>query len=265
MEFTNKTLFNETTKQYLIDNGYDAAILRDANGDVINAKVLSEEQLIMADPVDALDVNGLDEFYHMKYTEDVRERGWANTIRTSGITEQWIVDLLTNEKMMYEIKHNRDTMLQAAKILQEKGINYVESILESDMEATAEIMAAGELLVEYYRTNGNESELYHAIELVAQNATNAGQAIQILSQFGKLTASGKVKFVKRELDKIRVPKLDKQLENKTTELKEKAKEIIENQVSFDELNNKFDEILDKVGEAEEIEKVFKNLLLRCIS
>lgn len=259
LEFTNKTLFNETTKQYLIDNGYDAAILRDANGDVINAKVLSEEQLIMADPVDALDVNGLDEFYHMKYTEDTRERGWANTIRTSGITEQWIVDLLTNEKMMYEIKHNRDTMLRAAQILQEKGINYVESVLESDMEATAEIMAAGELLVEYYRTNGNESELYHAIELVAQNATNAGQAIQILSQFGKLTASGKVKFVKRELDKIRVPKLDKQLENKTTELKEKAKEIIENQVSFDELNNKFDEILDKVGEAEEVEKVFKNL------
>jgi hypothetical protein len=218
--------FNDLTYKDLSDGGYDAAILVDVDGNPIKVRPITQQQLILAEPMEAMDFNELPEYYHIKETRDYKERSWGKTVRDMNINDPWIVDILTDTQFWYDVKHNTDTFLLAGKILQEKGIDYVEAVLDSGIEVTPEIEAAGLILIEYYRQNGNKSEFLNAMERVAINATTAGQIIQVLSQFGKMSAEGKINYVKREVEKLTTPKDKRIVEEKTKEIKEKTVNIL---------------------------------------
>jgi len=84
----------------------------------------------------------------------MEERSWGQTIRDANLTTPWLSELLTSNKFMYEVKHNEDTLLAAAKLLDEKGEEYVESRLLSDIQNDTVLFAASQMLTYKYMEDG---------------------------------------------------------------------------------------------------------------
>jgi len=166
-----------------------------------------------------------DIYYQIKNEPAMEERSWSQTVRDANITADWLREMLTDNKMMYAVKGNEDSMIDGARLIDEKGIGYVVQALGSDVEATSKLMAAGMILTHYYQESGDRASAQEMVGLVAKKATTAGQAIQILSYLNKQSPEGMLRFFRGEFDNATTNNQRAMLDKLTKKVGDAVKDI----------------------------------------
>lgn len=174
---------------------------------------------------DSWDTDDVNEYYQMKEDPDTKERSWGQTVRDAELTTPWLKELLTSNKFMYEVKHNEDTLMAAAKLLDDKGEEYVEARLLSDLDNDAVLFAASQILTYKYMEEGQRDRALKMIEKSAEKATSLGQAIQILSVWGRQTPEGMLRYAAKEFSNAMTDEQKQMIMNKTKALVEEFNSI----------------------------------------
>lgn len=175
---------------------------------------------------DSWNSNDINEYYQMKEEkQDMKERSWGQTVRDANITSKELKDLLTSERFMYEVKHNQDTVLEAAKLIDQKGESWVEARVLSDLDNDATLFAASQILTYKYMESGETDRAMILLDRTAQKATSAGQAIQILSVWGRQTPEGMLRDTISKFQKLMTEADKKSIRDKTQILKEEFNRI----------------------------------------
>lgn len=97
----------------------------------------------------------------------------------------------------YIVKPNKQTLARATAEINANPEAAVSRILGPDYKPTTHNHAVAMLLAEKARTAGNYDQMTNILERVSNEASNPGQAIQILSQWGKSTPTGIVKYAQK--------------------------------------------------------------------
>lgn len=171
-------------------------------------------------------------YYQLKNEVDLKERSWGQTVRDSDITSQELKDLLTSNKFIYEVKHNEDTILAAAKLIDEKGEAWVEARLLSELENDAVLFAASQILTYKYMETGEFDRAMSMLDKTAEKATSAGQAIQILSVWGRQTPDGMLRYTANRFSKAITEEQKQKVIETTNKLKTEF-----NKINQEALNN----------------------------
>ena len=189
------------------------------------------------------DVNDANIYYQLKEEADIKERSWGQTVRDAELTEQWLTDLLTSNKFMYEVKHNEDTLIAAAQLIDTKGEEYIEARLLSDLDNDAVLMAASQILTYKYMESGEQDRAMAMLDKTAEKATSLGQAIQILSVWGRQTPEGMLRYTSQAFRKL-ITDRDRQ------EIADKTKALTE---EFNRLNRQAIKDIDLVGIVKQVQ------------
>ena len=176
---------------------------------------------------------------------DVKERSWHQTVRDANITSPELRSILEDTHFLYEVKHNEDTILAAARLIDEKGEEWVEARILSDLDNDAVLFAASQILTYKYMQSGDTQRAIRLIEKTGEKATAAGQAIQILSWWGRQTPNGMVRYVANQFRNLMSEKDKRNVTGKTNEL------IAE----FNRINEQALEEIDMVGELRKVKEM----------
>lgn len=121
--------------------------------------------------------------------KSIPQRGFAESVQTNKKTPAEIKPEL--EKIRYEPISNAETMAQADKIIQTDELKALD-FAKNNADTTANSVSLK--LIEKYLDQGRFSEANDLISAVAPRFTKAGQEIQILSTYGRLTPTGAIKY-----------------------------------------------------------------------
>ena len=116
-------------------------------------------------------------------------------------------------------------MLGAAKLLDEKGEEWVYSRLMSDLQNDSILNGAATILLMKYQEENNYDRYLKLLDMTSKKGTSAGQAIQMLSVIGRQTPTGMVKLTMNEFDKAITGKDKEKVSKKSKELRAKLIEL----------------------------------------
>lgn len=123
--------------------------------------------------------------------------------KTPSMTARVMQDNLTPPQVSenlgghYIVKPNKQTLAKATQEINANPEAAVSRILGPKYKPTTHNHAVAMLLAEKARTAGNYDQMTNILERVGNEASNPGQAIQILSQWGKSTPTGIVKYAQK--------------------------------------------------------------------
>lgn len=113
-------------------------------------------------------------------------RGFIQSLRESDKPPQGFKEKLSGA---YRQISNEETVLAANKRIN-KDVEEAASYVLGNSRFTAEKAAVGQRLIDHYNSAGNYQRAVDIAEKVAEEATRAGQSIQALSLFDRLTPEG---------------------------------------------------------------------------
>ena len=150
----------------------------------------------------------MDQYYELsqkdlsKKEKQEKERSWGQTVRDADITSEELKQVLTDNKFMYQPKNNQDTLIAAAKWIEEKGQDYAEATILSDLPGNDLMFTAAQILTIQHMDSGNTDRAMVLNDAIAKKATGLGQAIQSLSIFGRQTPEGMLRYVSSRFNKL---------------------------------------------------------------
>ena len=209
---------------------------------------LDPNQIKATDNKGTWDATSPNMYYQMKevFEKDLLDgdyelSSWKETVENSDFTDPELVELLQSEQLYYEVMHNKDTMLAAAKMIDDKGQEWVHARVMGDVQNDAVVFAAAQILIAQYQSSGQYELAREMIYKTSEKATSAGQAIQILSQWNRQSAPGMVRMVAGQYEKLMTGK-DKENVNKfatglTEDINNINKGALQNIDITDTLNN----------------------------
>lgn len=219
-----REMFNEDgdfANKVIRELGYDGIIMEGSNN--INGKeivVFNPTQIKSADNRGTWDATDPNMYYQMKevFEKDLLEgdfelSSWKETVENSKFTDPELVELLQSEQLYYEVMHNKNTMLAAARMIDDKGKEWVHARVMGDVQNDAVVFAAAQILIAQYQSSGQYELAREMIYKTSEKATSAGQAIQILSQWNRQSAPGMARMVAGQYEKLMTGK-DKENVNK---------------------------------------------------
>lgn len=121
--------------------------------------------------------------------KSIPQRGFAESVQSNKKTPAEIKPEL--EKIRYEPIANADIMAQADKIIKSSESKALD-FAKNNTDTTANSVSLK--LIEKYLDQGRFSEANDLITAVSPRFTKAGQEIQILSTYGRLTPTGAIKY-----------------------------------------------------------------------
>lgn len=147
--------------------------------------------------------------------KSIPQRGFAESVQTNKKTPAEIKPEL--EKIRYEPISNAETMAQADKIIQTDELKALD-FAKNNTDTTANSVSLK--LIEKYLDQGRFSEANDLISAVAPRFTKAGQEIQILSTYGRLTPTGAIKYAQTLINQANKanPKLNLKLTEANTKI-----------------------------------------------
>jgi hypothetical protein len=122
-----------------------------------------------------------------------RERGFASTLKASEKTPQGFVEKLNTA---YRPITNQETIVGANRRI-DKDVEEATSYALGNSRFSADKAAVGQRLIDHYNNTGNVQRAVDIAEKIAEEATRAGQAIQALSMFNRLTPEGVLVYAQR--------------------------------------------------------------------
>lgn len=178
----------------IFKNIYDTATEWEYQGVSDVTVVFDPNQIKSVNNYGTWNVNDANIYYQLKEGPEIRERSWGQTVRDVSLTTPWLSELLLSNKFFYEVKHNEDTLIAAAQFIDKKGEEYVEARLLSNLDNDAILMAASQIMTYKYMENGETDRAMSMLDKTAEKATSLGQAIQILSVWGRNTPEGMLRY-----------------------------------------------------------------------
>lgn len=127
-----------------------------------------------------------------------KERRFAETLKESDKTPQGFKERL---KTMYTPQSNEETLAMANKRINQ-DVEEATSYVLSNERYTAEKAATAQRLIDHYNGQGNYQRAVDIAEKVSEEATRAGQGIQALSMFNKLSPEGVLVYAQRKAKKV---------------------------------------------------------------
>lgn len=125
--------------------------------------------------------------------QPLKQRGFAQTLNES---EKPPVGFKEKLKSAYQPITNEGTLAQANKRLS-KDVEESTSYVLGNSRFTAEKAATAQRLIDHYNGTGNYQRAVDIAEKVSEEATRAGQAIQALSMFDRLSPEGVLIYAQR--------------------------------------------------------------------
>ncbi|WP_028547241.1 hypothetical protein [Paenibacillus taiwanensis] len=134
-----------------------------------------------------------------------RQRGFLGTVSSSDKTPQGFKDNLGDTT--YQPITNADTLRQANGRLN-SNVEDATSYVLGDTKFDAEKAATAQRLIDHYNQQGNYKMAVSVAEKAAAEATKAGQAIQALSMYNRLSPEGILIHAQRTAQRVneRIPK-----------------------------------------------------------
>lgn len=126
----------------------------------------------------------------------VKENKFARTIVDSDNTLPGVKEPLKKDMPEYAPITNKDTLEKARQII-ESDIDEATRIVKGKDPATAESNAMAQLLIQKAQQEGRFQDAIDIVEVTSKKATDAGQAIQALSMWNRLTPEGMLKFAQK--------------------------------------------------------------------
>lgn len=123
----------------------------------------------------------------------LRERGFATTLRESEKPPEAFKDRLN---AMYRPITNEETLARANRRI-EADPEQAASYVMGKSFYTAEKAATAQRLIDHFNTQGNYQRAVDIAQKAAEEATRAGQAIQALSMYDRLTPEGALIYAQR--------------------------------------------------------------------
>lgn len=127
-----------------------------------------------------------------------KERGFVQTLNESEKTPQGFKERL---KTMYTPQSNEETLAMANKRINADAEEATSYVLSNE-RYTAEKAATAQRLIDHYNGQGNYQRAVDIAEKVSDEATRAGQGIQALSMFNKLSPEGVLVYAQRKATKV---------------------------------------------------------------
>lgn len=125
-----------------------------------------------------------------------KERGFITTVKESEITTP---EVKAGIEGTYEPITNKETIAKAKKAVSSGWDLAKERVMGK--EYNADVVAVGEELARVAQKEGRTDEAIEILETLSRKATDAGQGIQALSIWKRLTPEGMLKFAEKELKK----------------------------------------------------------------
>ena len=154
----------------------------------------------------------------------------------------------------YVPESNKKQLNEADRRIQTNGADNELQVLTSlsnriDAKITANDIAVGERLIEYYSKIGDKAKLQEAIQTTAMAGTQAGQTVQALSLLNHQTPQGQVTWIQRSVDKMNQELVKKrgtnaQQFNFTPDMQQKIMET----TTKEEMHKALDEVYEELGQ-----------------
>jgi hypothetical protein len=128
-----------------------------------------------------------------------KENKFARTVVESDTILPGVKKPLKKNMPEYTPITNKDTLEKARQIV-DTDIDEATRIVKGNSPATAETNAMAQLLMQKAQQEGRFQDAIDIVEITSKKATDAGQAIQALSMWGRLTPEGMLKFAQKSMD-----------------------------------------------------------------
>jgi hypothetical protein len=191
----------------------------------------------------------------MKKPEGKTRKHYKSIIESSNTTPE--AKVIAKELMgtdIYIPESNVKQLNEADRRISENGADTELKVLTSlsnrvDAKITANDIAVGERLIEYYSKIGDKIKLQEAIQSTAMAGTQAGQTVQALSLLNHQTPQGQVTWIQRSVDKINKELIKKRGANAeqfnfTPEMQQRIMETTNQK----EMNQVLDKIYEELGQ-----------------
>lgn len=123
------------------------------------------------------------------------------TVQESKLADETLKNKLKGNKTQYEVKSNKDTLSKVQKEIDFDEKKAINEVLGSN-KVSAETMAMGQDLVRRLQAKGDYDTAVNIVEKLTKEGTNAGQAIQALSMWKRLTPEGMLRYAQKQVDKV---------------------------------------------------------------
>jgi len=125
----------------------------------------------------------------------------STTVNNGELADDVLKNKLKENPVQYEVKNNKNTLLNAQKAIDFDEKKAIDTVLGSG-KVTAETMAMGQDLVRRLQSKGEYDTAVNIVEKLTREGTNAGQAIQALSMWKRLTPEGMLKYAQKQINKV---------------------------------------------------------------
>lgn len=123
-----------------------------------------------------------------------------DTVLNSNQADAILKEAIEEQGINYTKLTNTETLENARKIINE-STEKARSMVSDGNKIDAETMAIGQELILKYQNEGRYDEAIDLLEDISKRGTEAGQAIQALSMWKKLTPEGMLSYAQRKINK----------------------------------------------------------------
>ncbi len=123
------------------------------------------------------------------------------TLQENELADDVLKNKLNENPTQYESINNQDTLAKVQKEIDLDEKKAINTVLSSN-KPTAETMAMGQDLVRRLQAKGDYDTAVNIVEKLTRDGTNAGQAIQALSMWKRLTPEGMLKYAQKQINKV---------------------------------------------------------------
>lgn len=181
--------------------------------------------------------------YSMREKE-TRTRGVFESVKNNPNTPKEILDRLKNNLMTYEVRHNEETMGEAAQLISEDRSAAMRRAKSEDDEATPVTNAIRiYFMAEAFREKRFD-DAYEMVDILAQRGTALGQAVQMYAILKRLTPEGSIYFANRELEKAKTDEQKANISKKSKALSDKLNEV--NKEAADEVAEEVKKEIERI-------------------
>jgi len=140
----------------------------------------------------------------------LKERKFAENVRSSQIATPEIKANLDENKLLYEPITNKETFNKASAEVEKDIVKAREMFDSPSKGVSADDVALGEALISKHIREGNTVEANKLIAELAEKLTTAGQAVQAASIFKRLSPEGMLMYARKVVNGINKDAIAKQ-------------------------------------------------------
>ena len=139
-------------------------------------------------------------FVEEGFVVPTKERKFPITVKNAEGTAKEVKNILKDRIDIYNPIKNKDEFAKATKFVNENEIDNVIDYIKYAEDAR-EVSYIGQALMKKLQSTGNFARVVDVLDIVSEQATKSGQAIQALSVWGRLTPEGALKAAQSAIRK----------------------------------------------------------------